>query len=152
MPFTKDQFRVAPRYSPGNPFAYKDFKVKPRYSNTLTFNLYLRQLWQSMFPNRFMSSYLGPVLVKHPNLKKSSSELASYMGPYKFKPVKSKDLHPSYKYKRTILIHNDLVRAGYKQWNIFWVKINRNQELPKGVKGKVSKPKFDRKERLIWNN
>lgn len=151
-PFTKDQFIVNPRFSPPNPFSPSDFNVKPRYSGTLTFNIWVRQLWESLFPHRYISSYLGPITVKLPDYRKSSMEIANYMGPYKMKPVKSKNPHPSYKYKQSIFISSDLMRESLRKWNIFWVRLNRNKEEPAGVRKKVTKPKFDRKEREIWNN
>ncbi len=103
-----------------------------------------------------LDGYLGPfsgMRISKNTYKKANSDLGEYLGPHKMKIKKVKgDLHPSYRYKRAALVKSEMVRDGYKKWNIFWAGINRNQERPKGVKEKVSKPKFDKKEREIWNN
>ena len=74
------------------------------------------------------------------------------MGPYKIKMKYSKNIHYSYKYKKTNMVRNEFLRDRMKDWNIFWVKLNWNKSQPSAVTDKISKPKFDRKERHIWNN
>ncbi|MEM9326189.1 MAG: hypothetical protein AAGA85_11055, partial [Bacteroidota bacterium] len=103
-----------------------------------------------------VSKYLGPnngIRISKNTYKKSDSDLAEYLGPHKIKMAKVKgNLHPSYRYKKNVLVKSDFVKDSRQKWNIFWAGINRNQEEPKGVKEKISKPKFDKKEREIWNN
>ena len=103
-----------------------------------------------------VSKYLGPhggIRISKNMYKKGDGDLANYLGPYKIKVAKVKgDLHPSHRYKKTVLIKSDFAKMGYRKWNVFWAGISRNPEEPKGVKEKISKPKFDKKEREIWNN
>jgi len=40
----------------------------------------------------------------------------------------------------------------FRKWNIFWVRMNGNKLYSDGVKEKIKEPKFDKKERVIWNN
>lgn len=154
MPFTKRDFRVNTRYSPGSPFAYRKWKVRPKYTGYMSFNLRRMKLMQSIFPNRYISSFLGKTKYSvKPDLGPSSIRMSKYMGPLKLKPVKpGKNLHPSYRYKKSVFVANENVRSGLRKWNIFWTGFARNSESPKGVRKKASKPKFDRKEREIWNN
>lgn len=44
------------------------------------------------------------------------------------------------------------LRNSLRKWNVLWVQLNRNKQQPNAVKEKISKPKFDKKEREIWNN
>jgi len=103
-----------------------------------------------------VGKYLGPhggIRISKNMYKKGDSDLANYLGPYKIKVAKVKgDLHPTYRYKKTVLIKSDFAKSGYRKWNVFWAGLSRNPEEPKGVKKKISKPKFDKKEREIWNN
>ena len=39
-----------------------------------------------------------------------------------------------------------------RDWNLFWVNLGPSTHTPEGIKEKVSPPKFDKKERKIWNN
>lgn len=169
-PFTRKDYPVAPRFSEGLPFTRKDnptipryasspylgvkWKVKPRDSRYMSFNLRVRRMMESIFPNRYVSSFLSNVrFYRGPDLSSRSIQLSRWMGPYKFKPKKpGRNLHPSYRYKKSVLVANESVRNGMRRWNIFWTGFSRNSEAPKGVRKKVSKPKFDRKEREIWNN
>ncbi len=153
-PFTRKDYPTIPRYSPGNPWVGVKWKVKPRDSRYMSFNLRMRRLMESIFPNRYVSSFLSNVrFYRGPDLSARSIQLSRYLGPYKLKPKKpGRNLHPSYRYKRSVLVANDTVRDGLRRWNIFWTGFSRNSEAPKGVRKKVSKPKFDRKEREIWNN
>ena len=78
--------------------------------------------------------------------------MSRYLGPYKFKLPKGHNFHPSYKFHKEQTIASNFWRNAYHQWNLLWVSARRNSELPKGVKKKVKKPKFDKDERHIWNN
>lgn len=154
MPFTRKDFVVNPRYSPGSPFAYRKWKVKPKYTGYLSFNMRMQKLREAIFPNRYISSFLTKRNVwKSPDLGTFSVQLGKYLGPLRMKPIKpGKNQHPSYRYKKSVLVASETVRNGLRKWNIFWTGFSRNSESPKGVKKKASKPKFDRKEREIWNN
>lgn len=153
-PFTRKDYPVAPRFSEGSPFVGVKWKVKPRDSRYMSFNLRVMRMMQSIFPNRYVSSFLTNVrMFKGPDPSSLSVQLSRYMGPYKLKPIKpGKNLHPSYRYKKSVLVASESVRNSMRKWNIFWTGFSMNSETSKGVKKKVSKPKFDRKEREIWNN
>lgn len=61
-------------------------------------------------------------------------------------------MHPSVNYLTAKNIPMKLVRKGLRKWNIFWVRLNEGKLYPKGVHKVAKKPKFDRKEKDIWNN
>ena len=181
MPFNNRQMKISPRYSPGSPFQGKDFKVDPRYTNlNYDFKEYKKRQRQNSFSNYPWGTYQGDEkgnrkwVVKLSNIKRSystyrfegpiksvienkdqykssSSETSSYQGLVKNKWSKKKDMHPSAKYHSAMNVSNDQLREAMRKWNIFWVRMNRNKEMPDGVKEKVSKPKFDKKETEIWN-
>jgi hypothetical protein len=69
----------------------------------------------------------------HPMWSRSNSpynaQFAAFSGPYYFR---------SY--------------ADNRKWQLMMVKVIGNKKTPEGVKEKVAKPKFDKKEREIWNN
>lgn len=154
LPFTRKDYPDYPRNSPGSPFVGVKWKVKPRFSGRMTFNLWTQRVLESIFPNRYVSSFTSSIkFYRRPDLSAKSIQLSRYLGPYKFKPKKAgRNTHPSYRYKKSVLVANDTVREGLRRWNIFWTGFNRNSEASKGVRKKISKPKFDRKEREIWNN
>ncbi|MEO9475462.1 MAG: hypothetical protein ABJG41_07995 [Cyclobacteriaceae bacterium] len=126
------EYEKTPRYSVGNPYAdYKFLNVPPQYSTN---------------KNRFV---VDKRYAKENRIYELNA--GSYTGDFKANWKNSKDMHPSFNH------HNanqsiEVVRESMRKWNVFWVRINSNQEDPKGVKEKVSKPKFDRKESEIWNN
>ncbi|MEP4532430.1 MAG: hypothetical protein ABJ004_05040 [Cyclobacteriaceae bacterium] len=126
------EYEKTPRYSAGNPYAdYKFLNVPPQYSTN---------------KNRFV---VDKRYAKENRIYELNA--GSYTGDFKANWKNSKDMHPSFNH------HNanqsmEVVRESMRKWNVFWVRINSNQEDPKGVKEKVSKPKFDRKESEIWNN
>lgn len=126
------EYEKTPRYSAGNPYAdYKFLNVPPQYSTN---------------KNRFV---IDKRYAKENRIYELNA--GSFTGDFKANWKNSKDMHPSFNH------HNanqsmEVVRESMRKWNVFWVRINSNQEDPKGVKEKVSKPKFDRKESEIWNN
>ncbi len=98
--------------------------------------------------------YDGPFKVTPENkevYKPISTNVASFEGTYKSKFTKKKDMHPGANYHNASNISNQTVREGLRKWNIFWVRLNRNKEMPDGTKEKIKEPKFDRKETDIWN-
>ncbi|MFY0599868.1 MAG: hypothetical protein JXR03_09365 [Cyclobacteriaceae bacterium] len=130
--WTKDDLNKSPRYSIGNPYAgYKFLNIPPRYSSN---------------KDRF-------VVDKRAKKENADFEFraGSFVGDYKYTWKKTKYMHPSSKH-RNDKVSTELARDGLRKWNIFWAKVDGNEEEPKGVKKKVSKPKFDRKEAEIWNN
>ena len=131
MPFTARDFKVAPRYSAGNPFRGVNWKVKPRYSDS---------------KNRFVvNNYLKRQL-------KYYNEASKFKGDWKLSKRGPGDQHPSSNYHFAMRFTNPGVRKMFRKWNVFWVRLNGNKEESKGVKASVRSPKFDKKEKDIWNN
>lgn len=130
--WSKEDLNKSPRYSIGNPYdGYKFLNVPPKYSSD---------------KNRF-------VIDKRYNKENTVLDLeaGSYLGDFKMDWKKTKNMHPSFSH------HNadqslEVMRESMRKWNIFWVRLNTNQVDPKGVKEKVEKPKFDKKEVDIWND
>ena len=131
MPFSRQQFRVSPRYSAGNPFRGVDWKVRPLYSSA---------------KDRFA--------VNKRARKWSNYSNQTYFFRGNWKPMKKGkgDQHPSSNYRLAMKFSNPKVRKVFRKWNAFWVRMNGNKEEPKGVKASVRSPKFDKKEKDIWNN
>ncbi len=174
----KDNYNRSPRYSVGSPFQSKSFKINPRYSRER--NLFdtgsgkkfsqgewalfdrsvttkgkwvvnFNELLRSFNRKRFEGPFEVPPEDKK-EYKSLASENADYEGNFSTKWPKSKDMHPGAKYHQASNISSTAVREGLRKWNIFWVRMNRNQEMPDGTKEKVKEPKFDKKEAEIWND
>ncbi len=129
--WSKEDLEKAPRYSVGGPYdGYKFLNVPPQYSTN---------------KNRFEDNTRAE---KENRIYELNAGF--YIGDFKTNWNKTKEMHPSFNH------HNadqsmEMVRESLRKWNIFWVRVNSNEEDPKGVKEKVSKPKFDKKEAEIWN-
>ena len=78
--------------------------------------------------------------------------LAKYAPMKGFKGPNHKNMHPSVKYLSAKYVPNKLIRKGLRKWSVFWVRLNGGKETPKGTKDIAKKPKFDKKEKDIWNN
>ena len=78
--------------------------------------------------------------------------VGKYHGMVKYKKPNHKNMHPSVNYLVAKNIPIKLVRKGLRSWNGFWVRINDSKLTPKGTRKFAKKPKFDKKERDIWNN
>lgn len=131
MPFTARDYKVSPRYSAGNPFRGIDYKVRPRYSNS---------------KHRFVVDKRWKKLTRFYN------ESSTWEGDMKVKHRRIGDQHPSSNYHVAMKFNNPKVRKMFRKWNIFWTRLNGNKQNSNGVNEKVKEPKFDKKERVIWNN
>jgi hypothetical protein len=146
-PFKPGDYKVNPRYSPSNPFRGKDFKVSPRYSAG---NPFRGVNWKvnprySRQKNRF---------IVHKGYKKRTryyNDTFYYFGDVKRRHKRIGDQHPSSNYHTAMKYNSPKVRNAFRKWNIFWVRMNGNKLSPKGVNNTAGKPKFDKKERVIWN-
>ena len=120
------------RYS--KPVSWKGayFPGKPRYSS---------------FKNRFVVSKKWKKMTN-----KYNPLLEDYRGFHKYKKPNYKNMHPSVNYMTAKNIPIKFVRKGLRKWNIFWVRLNDSKLQPKGVRKVAKKPKFDKKEKDIWNN
>ncbi|MEQ9402261.1 MAG: hypothetical protein RIM99_01640 [Cyclobacteriaceae bacterium] len=130
-PFTARDYKVNPRYSVGNPFRGINWKVTPRYSNS---------------KNRFVvNNYLRKQLRYY-------NETSNYKGNWKMSKRGKGDQHPSSNYHFAMRFSNPKIRKMFRKWNIYWVRINGNKEQSNGVRANVRSPKFDKKEKDLWNN
>ena len=77
---------------------------------------------------------------------------ADYGGNIKLSRRGPGDQHPSSNYHFAMKFTSPKVRKMFRKWNIFWVRVNGNKEASDGVKASVRSPKFDKKEKDIWNN
>ena len=75
---------------------------------------------------------------------------SNYTGGYKIKRGKG-DSHPSIVYISGKKINSRKLRREWREFNIVMVRINGNKEVAEGVKNGPDKPKYDKKEREIWN-
>lgn len=121
-----------PRYS--QPVSWKGayFPGKPRYSS---------------FKHRFD---VNKRLAKQ--TRPYTPWIGEYRGFVKYKKPNHKHMHPSVNYLTAKNIPIRFVRKGLRKWNVFWVRLNDYKLTPKGVKNLAKKPKFDKKEKDIWNN
>ena len=89
---------------------------------------------------------------KNRDYRQKSREQQLFAGNYKVRRTKGKDLHPSATYSGGRLKdpnkRNDLSR----RWKLLLAKTRKNADQPKHLKNKNKKPKYDPKEREIWNN
>ena len=176
MPFTKKDKSVTPRYSAGSPFANVNWRwIKPRYStNKHKFDGDPRVQYQMRPFNEGAAKYKGEGKDKNKfgalvaNLWTTSKQAkydgdvvpmyapmgdyksSTFSGNFKRKWMNEKDMHPSFHHNK---VNNDseMIRKGFRKWNVFWTRMNRNKVQPDAVTDKISKPKFDRKEAEIWN-
>lgn len=124
-------YNVKPRYSPDPPFSREQHRVSPRYSIEHKYSI--KQYWQ-----------LRSVPLR--------GTMASYTGPIKIKGDKKKQFHPSAGYLNVTHASSAQLKEAYRSWSILWNRMYGNNVQPPAVKEKASKPKFDKKEREIWNN
>ena len=75
---------------------------------------------------------------------------SDYTGGYKIKRGKG-DSHPSIAYISGKKINSRKLRREWREFNIVMVRITGNKEVAEGVKNGPDKPKYDKKEREIWN-
>jgi hypothetical protein len=122
---------VKPRYSPEPPFADQRYNISPRY--TINKDYSLKRYWQTRG-----ISYWGTI--------------SSFKGPVYIDRDKKRDYHPSAGYINSQKHGLALSRNISRKWSITWNRWNGNNVQPKAVTQRTVKPKYDRKEREIWNN
>ncbi|WP_339788589.1 hypothetical protein [uncultured Imperialibacter sp.] len=86
---------------------------------------------------------------KH-HAEKEAGRLAEYTGGFKIKRGAG-DSHPSIAYVTGKKINSRKLRKEWRELNIILVRVSGNKEVAKGVKNGPDKPKYDKKERDIWN-
>jgi hypothetical protein len=80
----------------------------------------------------------------------NDARIAANHGTYKYARPHYKNMHPSVKHLGAKGITSENMRIGLRKWNVFWVRINRGKIDPKGARDYAKKPKFDKRERDIW--
>jgi len=84
--------------------------------------------------------------------RQQSREQQLFAGNYKVRRTKGKDLHPSATYKGGRLKDPNKRDNLSRKWKLLVAKTKKNADQPKHLKNKGKKPKYDPKERDIWNN
>ena len=147
-PFRRSQFKGSPRYSGGNPFRGKNHKVNIRYSQGSPFggvDFKVRPRYTGT-KIRFFGNF------KEWGVSKSYRQSSIWKGDLKISHRRIGNQHRSSNYHTAMKFSNPKIRKMFRKWNIFWVRVNRNKQNPDGVNKPIKKPKFDKKERVIWNN
>jgi len=127
-PFRGQRYKLETRYSPGNPFRGVSYRIEPRYTGNKS---------KLRIPKEMLKYY---------------HERSFYEGSYKVKHKHIGDQHPSVNYRFASKYSSLTMRKALRKWNVIWTRLNKGSVEPKGIKEKVEKPKFDKKERVIWNN
>jgi hypothetical protein len=139
--FPSSYYLTYPYPDKGSPFK-KRYHIYPRYTGSEGFILAFH-LWISSYGYRGLQEYA---------YRDASNEISSYKGEFKLKGVKGSNLHPSSKYHYSLTVSNESIRDGMRKWNVLWNRVYGNNAQPDAVTDKISTPKFDKKEREIWNN
>lgn len=155
----------SPRYSPGSPFTRKDVTIRPRYSSEVEYPSWVYNVKPKYSPDPPFLREQYRVNPRYSINKKYSIKrywqlrtipihrtMADYSGPIKIKGDKKRDFHPSASYLIATHASSAQLKDAYRSWSILWNRMYGNNAQPPAVTDKVSKPKFDRKEREIWNN
>jgi len=165
MPFRGKDYKVTPRYSQGNPFRGMKYKVSPRYSKGMPFrgkDYHVNPRYSEASPFRGKEKvsprYTGTKLGFFKMVRNRKLAIAHYYwessqweGDMKVNRKTYGDQHPSSNYHFAMKFQNPEVRKLLRKWNVFWTRLNGNKQNSKGVKERVKEPKFDKKERVIWN-
>jgi len=133
MPFRGVDYNVKPRYSEGMPFRGKDYNIRPRYSGT-----------KVGFFQILRDRDLGVI--------NYYQESPMWEGNWKVNRKRMGEQHPSSNYHFAMKFSDPTVRKLLRKWNVYWTRLNGTKQNSKGVKKPADKPKFDKKERVIWNN
>jgi len=174
--------RSQPRYSPGSPFKASDFKVNPRYSSGSLYRgvVYLRESPRYSSGTAFEYYKVNrPLSTKEPEYDPNDykakprysitsdyslkrywtlknvpyGSMMYYNGPYNAKLDRPKNGHPSSAHLRAQYVSSGFVQDTMRSWSIATGRVSQgNKSQPDAVTDKVSKPKFDRKEKEIWHN
>jgi hypothetical protein len=89
---------------------------------------------------------------KNRHYKQTSREQQLYAGNYKVRRTKGKDLHPSATYSGGRLKDPNKRNEFSTKWKLLLAKTQKNADQPNHLKTKHKKPKYDPKEREIWND
>ncbi len=84
--------------------------------------------------------------------RQKSREQQLFAGNYKVRRNKGKDLHPSATYTGGRIKDSNKRDSLSRKWKLLVAKTKKNADQPKHLKNKGKKPKYDPKERDIWNN
>ena len=174
--------RSQPRYSPGSPFTARDKKVNPRYSSGSLYGgvIYLKESPRYSSGTAFdYYKVTRPLSTNEPEYNPNDykvkprysitndyslkrywmlkhvpyGSIMYYKGPYTAKIDRPKNGHPSSAHLRVQYSSSGFVEDTMRSWSIATGRVSHgNNSQPAAVTDKVSKPKFDRKEREIWHN
>ena len=86
------------------------------------------------------------------DFKKQSKEQQLFAGNYRIKKNKNADLHPSSEYRGGKIKNSYAQKERTRKRKIWWSKTKKNDDQPQHLKEKGKKPKYDPKEREIWND
>ena len=159
-------YKIMTKYSPGSPFSRNRYRIRPRYSES-----------SSKFKNsQFAASsssikYSRGILFsgRDYHIKVKYSEGTPFRGQEYvvsprytdskygfFKRVSNGELFAAQRYRESSLWKGNNVSMRppivLHSWDKFWSKINGESPQEAGMKDAGKKAKFDKKERVIWNN
>ncbi|MEO9482839.1 MAG: hypothetical protein ABJG47_05310 [Ekhidna sp.] len=165
MPFRSKDYKINPRYSQGMPFRSKDYKINPRYSQGMPFrgkDYNVKPRYSAGSPFRGVDFKVRPKYTgsrirffgnsKEWGLARIYQESSLWEGDMKVGRRRVGDQHPSSNYHMAMKFNNPKIRKMFRKWNIFWTRMNGNKQNSNGVNERVKEPRFDKKERVIWNN
>ncbi|MBC6410443.1 MAG: hypothetical protein GDA51_02745 [Ekhidna sp.] len=165
-PFRGSSYKIATRYSPENPFSGSKYHISPRYSDASPKFRNSRFVY-SHAPIRYSQGI--PFRGKDYNIKPRYSkgmpfrETAYNSSPRYtgtklsfFKMVGNGELAIARHYQKSSLWKGNAeslrLPIALRPWSKFRSKINGDPPRTRGVKDPGGKAKFDKKERVIWNN
>lgn len=165
-PFRNQRYNVTPRYSVGNHFKGYRFNVNPRYSTGMPFTArdYNISLKYSVTSSDFRKSRFAyhhtPIRYSEgmPFRGQEYKISPRYTGTKSgfFKTLHNREMSIAKYYQETSLWEGDAKSARLqflmRQWDKLWSRLNGNLPGTRGVKDPGGKAKFDKKERVIWNN
>ena len=125
------------------------YQETPRYSKPVN--------WKNFYQTEILSSssskHRFDVNERYKQLTRPYTPwLDDYAGNVKYKKTRHKNMHPGVNYYSTKNIGSKNIKKALRKWNVFWVQLNPRKINPKGLRNVVKKPKFDKREKDIWNN
>lgn len=142
----KDRFEVNEKIKKSRLYDYEGMEYRGKDSKKQQWYENLSAMITSGIRARYEAEKKLPIYDPQPN-----KAAASYSGDFKLKWIQSKSMHPSSNYTHATQ-DSQAIRESLRKWNILWVRLNRNKVQPDAVTDKISKPKFDRQEKDIWND
>lgn len=148
-------YGATPRYS--QPISWKGAYIpgSPRYSSFKyrfgVSTLHRRNV--APINDTRIAGSLGPYKFFGPDkkeYKKSNEDIAEYGNYVKLKRPHYKNMHPSVNHLIAKDVPSKLLRKGLRQWSVFWIRLNDGKIDPPGADNFSKKPKFDKRERHIW--